>query len=138
MATKLRSLLSSLFANGKAVTPPSAQAQTVAEPKLPADFPDDIPIYLNATVKSFDPIIPGKPELGRMLVLETPHAKESVLALYNDRLAAKGWIIQKTYSASPDEFQAVLGKRYISVAITESHAGSKRVTSIVIGIMPPK
>jgi hypothetical protein len=100
---------------------------------VPADFPKDFPIYRNATVRSYGPIILSNPDLGKVLVLQTPDPKASVLAFYKTELPANGWTLQ-TFSGAPDSLAASKADRRISVSVTESQSGAKRSTRIELSV----
>jgi hypothetical protein len=101
--------------------------------KVPADFPKDFPIYKNATLRSYGPIIRSNPTLGNVLELETPDPKASVLAFYRTELPSNGWTL-KTFSGAPDSLAASKGDRRISVNVSESQSGAKRTTIIDLGV----
>jgi hypothetical protein len=108
---------------------PVAAAKTEGSDKIPADFPKDFPIYKNATVRGYVPIIRSNPKLGNVLVLETPDPKASVLTFYKTELPANGWTLQ-SFSGAPDSLAASKAERRISVNVSESDSGEKHTTLI--------
>jgi hypothetical protein len=108
-------------------------AKMDAKDKIPDDFPKDFPIYKNATVSSYGPIIRSNPTLGNVLVLETPDPKDSVLAFYRTELPSNGWTLE-TFSGAPDSLAASKDGRRISVNVSESQSGAKRTTVIHLGV----
>ena len=112
---------------------PAAAAKVEGTDKVPADFPKDFPIYKNATVRSYGPIIPSNPKLGNVLVLQTSDAKASVLAFYKLELPANGWTLQ-TFSGAPDSLAASKDNRRISVNVSESEGGAKHTTVIHLSV----
>jgi hypothetical protein len=112
---------------------PAIAAKIEGSDKVPADFPKDFPIYKNAIVTSYGPIIPSNPGLGNVLVLQTPDAKASVLAFYKTELPANGWTLQ-TFSGALDTLAASKADRRISVNVSESGSGTKRGTLIELSV----
>ena len=104
---------------------------------VPADFPKDFPVYQNAAVKSYGPMIPSHPKLGNVLTLETTDSKAAVLAFYRKELPASGWTLA-TFPGVSDSLAASKGHRRISVSASESGAGAKRKTLIELGVNDPE
>jgi hypothetical protein len=111
---------------------PAKAARVDAPEKVPADFPKDFPIYKNAIVRGYGPIIPSNPKLGNVLVLETPDAKATVMAFYKTELPANGWTLQ-TFGGAPDSLAASKGNRRISVNVSEA-GEARRTTLIHLGV----
>jgi hypothetical protein len=112
---------------------PARAAKIGGTEKVPADFPKDFPIYKNAVVRNYGPIIPSNPKLGNILVLETPDSKASVIAFYKTELPANGWTLQ-SFEGAPDSLAAGKGERRISVNVSESGTGANRTTVIHLGV----
>jgi hypothetical protein len=102
--------------------------------KVPEDFPSDFPVYKNAVVKKYAPIVPANPKLGNVLTLETPDAKGEALDFYREQLPAKGWTVEKPLSNAPDSLTACKGERRISVSVLDSQTGTKHTTLIQLGV----
>jgi len=102
--------------------------------KVPEDFPNDFPIYKNAAIKRYGPMVPASPKLGNVLILETADSKAEVLEFYNQELAAKGWNVEKPLSTAPDSLTACKSERRISVNVLDSQSGGKHVTVIQLGV----
>jgi hypothetical protein len=105
-----------------------------APAKVPEDFPADFPVYKNAVIKKYAPIVSANPKLGSVLILETPDSKASVLDYYREELPAKGWTVEKPMADAPDCLRASKAERRITVNVLDSPSGSKRVTSIQLGV----
>jgi hypothetical protein len=101
---------------------------------VPADFPKDFPIYSEAKVRSYGPMVPANPALGMVLVLQTSDEKEAVLEFYRRELPAKGWTIERAYSEAPDSIAAHRANRRISVGVLDSVSAGKRITLIQLGV----
>jgi hypothetical protein len=112
---------------------PAIAARVDGNEKIPADFPKDFPIYKNAAVRSYGPIIPSNPKLGNVLVLKTSDPKASVLAFYKTELPANGWVVQM-FSGAPDSLAASKADRRISVNVSESEGGGKDATVIQLSV----
>ena len=111
---------------------PAKAARADTPEKVPADFPKDFPVYKNAIVRGYGPIIPSNPKLGNLLVLETPDAKATVMAFYKTELPANGWTLQ-TFGGATDSLAASKGNRRISVNVSEE-GEAKRTTLIHLGV----
>jgi len=105
-----------------------------APAKVPDDFPSDFPVYKNAVIKKYAPMVSANPKLGTVLILETPDAKATVLDFYREALPAQGWTVEKPMTTAPDSLTASKGARRISISVLDSDSGSKRVTSIQLGV----
>ena len=103
-------------------------------PKVPADFPTDFPVYKNAVVKKYAPMVPANPKLGDVLVLETADSKATVLDFYREELPLQGWTVEKAMSNAPDSLTACKAERRISVSVLDSQSGSKHTTLIQLGV----
>ena len=115
--------------------PTGVRAGTIpSSPKVPEDFPNDFPVYRNAIIKKYVPIVPSNPKLGNVLVLETPDAKPNVLDFYREQLPIQNWTVEKPMADAPDCLRASKGERRISVSVLDSQSGSKRVTLIQLGV----
>jgi hypothetical protein len=101
--------------------------------EIPPDFPKDFPIYPNATVVSYGPILPSNPTLGNVLVLRTLERKTTVLDFYKLKLRANGWSL-RTFSGAPDSLAASKGERRISVNVTEPQESDKHSTLIQLTV----
>jgi hypothetical protein len=114
----------------------SAQATGIGNKpaKIPDEFPKDIPIYQEATFRSYGPMVPANPALGTILVLQTLDEKGAVLEFYRKELPAQGWIIEKPYSDAPDSLAAHKENRRISVSVLNASVGGKRTTLIQLGV----
>ena len=102
--------------------------------KVPEDFPSDFPVYKNAVVKKYAPIVPSNPKLGNVLILETPDAKAEVLDFYREQLPIQGWTVEKPMADAPDCLRASKGERRISVSVLDSQSGTKHTTAIQLGV----
>ena len=102
--------------------------------KVPDDFPSDIPVYKNAVVKKYAPMVPASPKLGNVLILETPDAKAEVLDFYREQLPVQGWTVEKPLSNAPDSLTACKSERRISVSVLDSQPGTKHTTMIQLGV----
>ena len=107
-------------------------AKVESSQKVPADFPKDFPIYKDATVRSYGPIIRSNPGLGNVLALQTPDSKTKVLEFYRTELPANGWKLE-TFAGAPDSLAASKGERRISVNVSEP-AGGKHTTLIELTV----
>lgn len=105
-----------------------------APAKVPDDFPSDFPVYKNAVIKKYAPMVSANPKLGTVLLLVTPDAKAAVLDFYREALPAQGWTVEKPMSSAPDSLTASKGARRISVSVLDSDSDLKRVTSIQLGV----
>lgn len=77
-----------------------------APAKVPDDFPSDFPVYKNAVIKKYAPMVSANPKLGTVLMLETADAKTTVLDFYREALPAQGWAVEKPMSTAPDSLTA--------------------------------
>ena len=102
--------------------------------KVPEDFPSDFPVYKNAVIKKYAPIVPANPKLGNVLILETPDTKAQVLDFYREQLPMQSWTVDKPMADAPDCLRASKGERRISVSVLDSQSGSKRATLIQLGV----
>jgi len=116
---------------------PVTAAKVEGSDKVPADFPKDFPVYHNATVKSYGPILRSTPELGSVLVLQTSDPKTTVLEFYKKELPANGWTVQ-TFNGAPDTLAGSKGDRRISVNVSESGSGGKHTTEIQLSVNETK
>lgn len=114
--------------------PTGALATVDSSTKIPADFPTDIPVYQNARLRSYGPIIRTNPKLGSVLVLVTSDSKADVLEFYKKELPEQGWQVQPPFSGAPDTLVACKTERRISVSVLDSQAEGKRVTLIQLGV----
>lgn len=105
-----------------------------APAKIPEDFPKDFPVYQNATVKSYGPMVPANPALGNILILQTADSKRAVLDFYRKELPAEGWTVEKLVTDCPDSLTAHKDHRRISVSVLDSQIGEMRVTLIQLGV----
>jgi len=110
-----------------------ATGTTIVPAKIPDDFPKDFPIYKDATVKSYGPIVPLSPSLGNILVLQTFDSKATVLEFYRKELPAQGWTIEKPVKDCPDSLTAQKEGRRVSVSVLERE-GPKPTTLIQLGV----
>ena len=113
---------------------PNVVERAGAPVSVPAEFPSDFPVYKNATVKSYGPMVRANPKLGSVLVLETSDPKTAVLEFYKRELPVEGWKVERPFSDAPDSLAACKGPRRISVGVLESQAGAKRTTTIQLGV----
>lgn len=102
--------------------------------EIPADFPKDFPIYPEAQVRSYGPMVPANPALGMVLVLRTSDAKDAVLDFYRRELPAKAWTIERPYNEAPDSIAAHKSTRRISVCVLDSVSAGKHITLIQLGV----
>jgi hypothetical protein len=88
---------------------------------IPANFPKDIPVYIDAKVTDVQPPPPGMPAAAALYVvfLETPDSKATALEFYKRELAAAGWKLENAFSGSPDAFQGMKGDRMLSFGVLE-------------------
>ena len=112
----------------------SFAAGSIGPTEIPADFPKDFPVYNEAKVRSYGPMVPLNPALGMVLVLQTFDSKDAVLEFYRRELPAKGWTIERAYSDAPDSIAAHKASRRISVGVLDSVAAGKRTTLIQLGV----
>ena len=105
-----------------------------ASAKIPEDFPKDFPVYQDATVKSYGPMVPANPALGNILILQTADSKTAVLDFYREELPPQGWILEKPVTDCPDSLTAHKDNRRISVSVLDSQSGGKHVTVIQLGV----
>ena len=108
-----------------AVTAIAAALLLMAQARLPADFPKDVPIYPGATVKQ------AGATAKEMVILETRDAKGKALAFYKVELPKNGWKMEQPFSGSPDALQGRKGNRLISMGFLEQ----SKATEIQIGFM---
>jgi hypothetical protein len=105
-----------------------------APAKIPEDFPKDFPVYKDAIVKTYGPIVPANPALGNILVLQTADSKTAVLDFYRKELPAESWVVEKPFTDCPDSLTAHKDNRRISVSVLDSQSGGRRVTLIQLGV----
>ena len=111
------------------------EAGTASAPaKIPEDFPKDFPVYQDATVKSYGPMVPANPALGKILVLQTADSKGAVLEFYRKELPPQGWTVEKPVADCPDSLTAHKDNRRISVSVLDSQSGGKPVTLVQLGV----
>jgi hypothetical protein len=102
--------------------------------RIPEDFPKDFPVYKDAAVRTYGPMVPANPVLGTILVLQTSDSKQAVLEFYRRELPVGGWILEKPLTDCPDSLTAHKDNRRISVSVLDSRAGEKRATLIQLGV----
>ena len=88
--------------------------------KMPANFPDDVPVYKNATVKSTSTNKADKAEL-IVVVLETDDSLKDVGEFYEDKLAKNGFDIENRFDTDKSiALNTRKGDMSVVVAITRN------------------
>lgn len=105
---------------------------TTGSNTMPEDWPEDAPVFADATVQfsgSTNPVDGGP---GVAAVLMTDASVETVMAFYTDELTKKGWTIVSTMQAQgTNVIGATKDDRVLSLMVGDSGNGQ---TSITIGV----
>jgi hypothetical protein len=83
---------------------------------LPQGFPEDIPLYLPASLIDF-----GTNSRGRTVTLLTPHELSQMRPAYEDLLREAGWVVHRVDS----EVELSKGQRKVRMLWIDSNPGSE-------------
>jgi hypothetical protein len=114
-----------------------AAAQVAPPPpdKVPDAFPKDVPVYKDSIIRDYSPLLHNNPKLGMMLVLETTHTEEDVLAFYRHELPANGWKLKKQSSKTPELLEATKDHRLARVTLLAARQAPNPSTLIQLRII---
>ena len=99
--------------------------------KMPEDWPEDAPVYSDATVQFSGSTNPATGKPGAAAVLVTSDNAADVVAFYKTELAEQGWTISSTMEAEGTTILgATKGKRAFSLMVGSANGQ----TSITIGV----
>jgi hypothetical protein len=102
--------------------------------RLPKGFPDDVPVYGGAAIKST--VVGDGPSESPMImvILETPAEAEKVAVFYEKRLAAGGWEIDTGSTAAQEGIVYAAAKEGKAVSISIARPKKGRTTVISISV----
>lgn len=102
---------------------------------VPADWPEDAPIYTNAKVSYAATMNPTTGESGNAIVLMTTDSVADVVAFYKEEISNYGWTMGEGMQGGGTEIlSATKDDRVLSIII----AGSNGQTAITIGVSQAK
>jgi hypothetical protein len=96
--------------------------------KLPADYPQDVPVYKGAKIVVTQTL---SEKNGRNLVLESGDSVEAIGEFYRKELPAQGWTVENTMAVGGmNKISATKNKRQVTVNITDGN-GKRTVMQFV-------
>ena len=107
------------------------QAQFGGEVRLPGGFPEDVPVFPNATLTSSV----SSPAIGTMLTYQVEESPEEVHAFYRRELLDDGWTIESEMNIG-GQFMVSFDKerRKASVAITRDASKGTKITLTIANL----